>query len=164
MSTPGYGFIRRPGLSGPFGAVMDEYARAAEDFCRVIEAISPQAYVQVRPSDDPNTVSIQAICAHVVGAAHRYADYIRRARGMPFVDQFVVEAKELPGPAAVRARLAESMQYTEESLEGLYENPAAAESLKFQVRWGPIYDPEMVLEHAIVHLLRHRRQVERWKA
>src|SRR5438046_730096 len=30
-------FIRRPSLSGPFGALMDEYARAAEDFCRVVE-------------------------------------------------------------------------------------------------------------------------------
>ena len=25
-------------------------------------------------------------------------------------------------------------------------------------------DPEMILEHAIVHLLRHRRQLERWAA
>jgi len=24
------------------------------------------------------------------------------------------------------------------------------------------YDPEMLLEHAVVHLLRHRRQLERW--
>ena len=31
-------FIRHPGLSGPFGALMDEYARAAEDFCRVVES------------------------------------------------------------------------------------------------------------------------------
>lgn len=30
-------FIRHAGLSGPFGALMDEYARAAEDFCRVVE-------------------------------------------------------------------------------------------------------------------------------
>ncbi len=163
MSTPGHGFIKRPGLSGPFGAIMDEYARAAGDFCRVIESLSLEAYAQVRPSDDPDTVSIQAICAHVVSSAHRYSDYIRQARGMPFVDQFVVEGEELPTPAAVRARLAESTQYTEDSLEGWYENPAASESLKFQVRWGPIYDPEMLLEHAIVHLLRHRRQVERWK-
>ena len=31
-------FIHHPGLSGPFGALMDEYARAAEDFCRVVES------------------------------------------------------------------------------------------------------------------------------
>jgi hypothetical protein len=35
-------------------------------------------------------------------------------------------------------------------------------ALSFPVRWGPTYDPEMILEHAICHLLRHRRQLERW--
>ena len=29
-------FLKPPGRSGPFGALMDEYARAAEDFCRVV--------------------------------------------------------------------------------------------------------------------------------
>ena len=38
------------------------------------------------------------------------------------------------------------------------------EIVQFQVRWGPVYDPEMILEHGIVHLLRHRRQLERWRA
>jgi hypothetical protein len=28
--------------------------------------------------------------------------------------------------------------------------------------WGPRYDPEMLLEHAVCHVLRHRRQLERW--
>ena len=40
----------------------------------------------------------------------------------------------------------------------------AVAAITFPVRWGPIYDPEMILEHAIVHLLRHRRQIERWPA
>jgi len=35
-------------------------------------------------------------------------------------------------------------------------------ALSFPVRWGPTYDPEMILEHAVCHLLRHRRQLERW--
>jgi hypothetical protein len=34
--------IRHPGLSGPFGALMDDYARAAEDLCR-LAAASPAA-------------------------------------------------------------------------------------------------------------------------
>ena len=40
-----------------------------------------------------------------------------------------------------------------------FEDMAA---LQFQVRWGPIYNLEQLLEHAIVHLLRHRRQVGRF--
>jgi len=30
-------------------------------------------------------------------------------------------------------------------------------------RWGQRYDLEQLLEHAIVHVLRHRRQIERLK-
>jgi hypothetical protein len=35
-------------------------------------------------------------------------------------------------------------------------------AVKMPVRWGPTYDLEQLLEHAIVHILRHRRQVERF--
>ena len=66
-------FIRHPGLSGPFGALMDEYARAAEDFCRVAEHFDLPRFDATRPSNNPNTVSPRAICLHVIGAAHRYA-------------------------------------------------------------------------------------------
>ncbi len=157
-----YRFLDRPGEPGLFGALMDEYARAAEDFCRVIEAVPKERFLREAPSDDPDTVSIRAICRHAVAAAHRYSDYIRQARGMPFVDRFELPAAAIPDPAAVRPGLAEMLRYTEASLTGWYEDPSPAEKATFAVRWGPTYDPEMILEHAIVHLLRHRRQVERW--
>jgi uncharacterized damage-inducible protein DinB len=141
---------------------MDEYARAADDFCRAVEAVTAARYRREEVSGDPDTVSLWAICRHVVGAAHRYADYILRARGRPFADRFVLPPDSLPEPAAVRPALAEMLRYTERALDGWYEDPAPAGKVTFTVRWGPTYDPEMILEHAIVHLLRHRRQVERW--
>lgn len=159
----GYGFLDRPGLPGPFGALMDEYARAADDFCRVIESLSEESFVHEVASDDPDTVSIRAMCRHAVGAAHRYADYILQARGLPFADRFELPPEAVAGPAAVRPRLAEMLRYTETALAGWYEDPAPAEKVTFTVRWGPTYDSEMILEHGIVHLLRHRRQVERWR-
>jgi hypothetical protein len=51
------------------------------------------------------------------------------------------------------------------TVAGLRADPAfAAEevsSILVPVNWGPVYDPEGMLEHGIVHLLRHRRQIER---
>lgn len=35
-------------------------------------------------------------------------------------------------------------------------------SKKMAVRWGQKYDVEQIFEHAIVHILRHRRQIERF--
>jgi hypothetical protein len=160
----GHGFLNRPGEPGPFGALMDEYARAAEDFCRVIETVPGESFLREVPSEDPDTASLRAVCRHAVGAAHRYADYIRQARGVPFIDRFELPPERIESPAAMRPGLVEMLHYTETSLAGWYEDPAPAEKVTFTVRWGPVYDPEMILEHAIVHLLRHRRQVERWSA
>ena len=33
---------------------------------------------------------------------------------------------------------------------------------KMHVSWGQSYDIEQLMEHAIVHILRHRRQIERF--
>jgi uncharacterized damage-inducible protein DinB len=160
--SQGNGFLDRPGVAGMFGALMDEYARAAEDFCRTVEALSTERFLKEIPSEDPDTVSLRAMCRHAVGASHRYADYILQARGLPFVDRFVLPPEEVLGPADVRGALAAAMRHTETALAGWYEKPELAAEVSFVVRWGPTYDPEMILEHAIVHLLRHRRQVERW--
>ena len=157
------GFIDRPGLPGAFGALMDEYARAAEDFCSVVEALPSDLFVGRRESADPEMVSLQSICAHVVGAAYGYAIYIRIARGLPRRERPPLEALTAPAPADVRPFLATALHLTEESVDGLKDaDDATLVPLRFQVRWGPIYDPEMILEHAIVHLLRHRRQITRW--
>jgi hypothetical protein len=156
-------FIRHPGLSGPFGALMDEYARAAEDFCRVVETFGLTRFDAARPSTDPNTVSPRAVCLHVVGAAHRYAHYIRQARGVDFVDRYEADPERLRSPSDVRALLTEAVVLTEETVEPLLKaTDEEIQALSFTVRWGPRYDPEMIVEHAVCHLLRHRRQLERW--
>jgi hypothetical protein len=156
-------FIRRPGLSGPFGALMDEYARAAEDFCRVVEGFDLARFDAQRASDNPSTVSPRAICLHVIGAAHRYAHYVRKARGVDFVERYAADPARLRSPRDVRALLTEGIQLTEETVEPLVEaSEQEIQALSFIVRWGPQYDPEMILEHAVCHVLRHRRQLERW--
>jgi len=157
-------FLEHPGQTGAFGALMDEYARAAEDLCRVVETITLERFAETRPSGDPDTASIRAVCAHAVGAAHRYADYIRQARGDTVNEIFQFPSERLHAPGEVRGHLREALRDTESALRGLYQaKEEEVAAMKVQVRWGPIYDPEMLLEHAIVHLLRHRRQLERWR-
>jgi hypothetical protein len=142
---------------------MDEYARAAEDFCRAVERFDPARFDVERPSNTPTTISPAAICLHVIGGAHRYAHYIRKARGIDFVERYEPDPARLHSPRDVRALLAEGILLMEETVEPLL-NATQEEilGLSFTVRWGPRYDPEMILEHAVCHLLRHRRQLERW--
>jgi uncharacterized damage-inducible protein DinB len=156
------GFIERPGLPGAFGALMDEYARAAEDFCSTVEALPPDLFLRRRESTDPEMVSIQSVCAHAVSSAHGYAIYIRKARGMEPRERPPWDELLAATPAGARPLLAAALRLTEESVDGLTDQEEILAPLRFQVRWGPTYDPEMMLEHAIVHLLRHRRQITRW--
>jgi uncharacterized damage-inducible protein DinB len=161
--NPAQQFLERPGVPGPFGALMDEYARAAAAFCRTIDNLPEGALDWERPSNSPDNASVRWLCAHVCGAARRYADYIRKARDLPHEKDFAFEPSALKTTDDVRARLVAALHYTEGAIDGLYEaEEATFTAIKFQVSWGPIYDPEMILEHAIVHLLRHRRQIERW--
>ena len=61
------------------------------------------------------------------------------------------------------ALLTEAVMFTEATVEPLLRaTDEEIQALSFTVRWGPRYDPEMLLEHAVCHLLRHRRQLERW--
>ena len=114
-------------------------------------------------SNNPNTVSPRAICLHVIGAAHRYAHYIRKARGVDFIERYEASPAQLRSPQDVRGLLTEGILLTEESVEPLLNaTDQEIQALSFTVRWGPRYDPEMILEHAVCHLLRHRRQLERW--
>jgi hypothetical protein len=142
---------------------MDEYARAAEDFCLVVEAFNAERFLGERASNNPNTVSPHAICAHACGAAHRYAHYIRKARGVEFVDGYQLDPSRIGSPRDVRGQLAEAIMFTEATVEPLLRaTEEEIQAMSFPVRWGPRYDPEMLLEHAVCHLLRHRRQLERW--
>jgi hypothetical protein len=156
-------WLARPDGGGAMGALMDEYARAAESFCTVAEAIDERRWVAERPGPDPDTASPRAVCAHVCGAARRYSDYIRKARGLPFTEAFVMPPGLPAAPRDVRPLLREALQYTEGALDGLYgADEATIGRIRFQVRWGPTLDPDLLLEHAVMHLLRHRRQLLRW--
>jgi hypothetical protein len=80
-----------------------------------------------------------------------------------FVERYDADPAQLRSPQDVRRWLAEGILLTEDTVEPLLNaTEADIQALSFPVRWGPRYDPEMILEHAVCHLLRHRRQLERW--
>lgn len=142
---------------------MDEYARAAGEFCAVAATFDQARFESVRPANDQNTRTPRGVCTHVVQAAHRYLNYIRKARGIDFVDAFVVDPATVTSPTDVPGLLADAISLTEDVVEPLLGlDEQGIQALSFNVRWGPRYDPEMILEHAVCHLLRHRRQLERW--
>ncbi len=147
--------------------MMDEYERAVGELKNVVGRATLEQYGRIVDPDtkDEDCRSIQTIITHVVRAGYGYADYIRGAFGIPST-----RPKEtIPGQTVPvqRGQAAEKIDgflaYTAQTLEGKWEmTDDDIQKVSMKSRWGSSYDLEQLLEHAIVHILRHRRQVERF--
>src|SRR4051812_21089976 len=149
---------RRP---GGVGAMMDEYERAVAELSALVSGLSDAEFEAVRDLEtaDESCRSIQTIMRHVIGASYGYASYIRTAFGTP-TERLPVT---LPSRADCARMLSEAMTYNEATLEGKWlMTDDEITAITMDVPWGVRYDLEQLLEHAIVHVLRHRRQIERF--
>ena len=146
---------------GWLGALMDEYERAAGELAQVVTGISDEEYGLVRDTatKDEECRSIRTVFFHVVAAGYGYAILLRIAWGLEKLDRPRDAIERTDAPAALQAML----EATSAALEGKW-NLSEDEGAALQIRsgWGVVYDLEQLLEHAIVHVLRHRRQIERF--
>jgi uncharacterized damage-inducible protein DinB len=155
--------MSRTWRKGAVGALMDETERAAEELRRTVEALPEELFDRVLDpdTDDPDCRSVGSILAHVVRAGYGYAHYLRSHWGLP--------ERRPPAPATTRDEALDHLRgmvgLTAETLDGRWEmSDEEAEAVRIESRWGVVYDLEQLLEHGIVHLLRHRRQIERLTA
>ena len=153
--------MRKSYRSGAIGALMDEYERAALELARLVEQIPDDDFMRVVDSQtkDEDCRSVQTIMSHVVRAAYGYADYIRGQLSI---------ASTRPQPELLSReesleQLDAALRYTIETLDGRWEMSGEEISgIVIKTRWGAVYDLEGLLEHAIVQILRHRRQIEKF--
>jgi len=148
---------------GGIGAVMDEYERAAEEFKNLIGNISDSDFAKIVDTDtkDEDCRSVQTIVSHVTNSGFGYANYIRDLFSVPKNSP----ERNLLSRNEFSSRFDNMLAYTSETLEGKWEfSDDEIQKAKMIVRWGPEYDLEQLLEHAVVHILRHRRQIEKFAA
>lgn len=147
---------------GAIGALMDEYERATADLVLLVERSSDADFARVLDSEtkDEDCRSMQTIITHVVRAGYGYANYIRA----------VFSADSTPPPTRLFTRdeavirIQNMLDYSAETLSGRWEmSDQEMDDVKIDTKWGMTYNLEQLLEHAIVHILRHRRQIERLK-
>jgi len=146
---------------GAVGAMMDEYERAVVEISDLIAKMDSYDFEAVRDREtkDEDCRSIQTVMRHVVRAGYGYAAMIRTAYG----DETPRPEVPLATPPEVRVQLAEMMAFNEATLADKWElSDEGIQAVEIPARWGPTYDLEQLLEHAIVHVLRHRRQIERF--
>lgn len=153
--------MRKALRKGAVGAMMDEYERAVAELSGLVLRIGDEEFERIRDpeSSDENCRSIQTVTRHVVRAGYAYACDIRRATGIEATRPEVALGRRAEAPGQLEAMLA----YTAATLEGKWELPdREIMALRMDTPWGSTYDLEQMLEHAIVHVLRHRRQIERF--
>lgn len=150
--------------TGAVGALLDEYERALEDLHRTISDLTDREISTIvdAATDDEDCRSVQTILAHVVRSTHVYAVNVRRVTG----GQGEFPPKRLRATASeYRQDLLEGFRLTVETFTGVSDRQIEEydETRKILTSWGQRYDIEQMMEHAIVHILRHRRQIERFK-
>ena len=148
---------------GAIGAMMDEYERAVIELKGILQKIFENDFVVIRDlkTQNENCRSIQTIVNHVIRSGHFYADNIREKFAMP---------QTVPAQANFKRDEAASeldglIEYTEQTLENHWEMPDEEIMTTF-IETGVEFTEnlEQILEHAIVHVLRHRRQIEKFLA
>lgn len=149
---------------GAIGALLDEYERAVSDLKRVISTIPDDALTIITDphTTDNNCRSVQTILSHIVHSGYGYASSIHNLKGHNKTRPdkvFHLTMKEYMDDLTGVISFTEDVlkEFKDEELEQL-DN-----ALKINTGWGQQYDGEQLMEHAIVDILRHRRQIERIK-
>ncbi len=149
--------------NGAIGALLDEYERSIHELKSLLMTISDTdlATIVDNETNDEDCRSIQSIMAHVIRAGYVYVIVVRKHLGENLA---YPERIHLGSGAAFCAALDEMFRYNVQLFSD-YPNLEIEEydnTKKIVVSWGQSYDVEQLFEHAIVHILRHRRQIERF--
>lgn len=149
---------------GAVGALLDLYEQAISDFKKVIEDIPDNALtIIIDPvTTDENCKSIQKILSHVISSGYGYATSIYNQKGNDLRrpdKTFHLTIKEY------LEDLDNIFSYTENIFREINDNELEQyeNSFKIKTAWGQFYDIEQMTEHSIVHILRHKRQIDKIK-
>lgn len=149
--------------NGAVGALLDEYEKAIAELKALVSTVTTDELVAIVDplTKDADCRSIQSILTHVIGSGYYYAIATRNHFG----DQIAHREKVIKSKVEEYLSDLDLMfQYNVavfESHPELQIEDHKPES-KILTRWGQRYDAEQMYEHAIIHILRHRRQIERF--
>jgi len=140
-------------------ALMDEYRKSAKEYKQILTTISLDVFVKIidKKTLDKDCKSIQNITFHIIQSGYTYANYINSLNNREWFEY----TKEIKTPKKGIEEIHKMLDFTENSFDGIwYKSNKEIGKWKFDTRWNVTYDFEQLMAHAIVHILRHRRQIE----
>lgn len=146
---------------GAIGALLDEYERAMLPLKEVLQNVSEEDYKRIADAETQNEDcrSIETIMNHVIRAGRWYVKYIRESLAMEAspVEYNKFSKDEIAGE--LDKVFAETVAIFDSNWD---EINAKMRSVYIDASWGDRYNIDQMMEHAIVHILRHRRQIEKF--
>ena len=148
--------------NGALGALLDEYEKAIDEFIQVISQAPTEKFSTVldHETDNPDCKSFETICKHVIEAGYYYMEKISKSIDVTINS----ELNPTDTPDTVKFTLRSLMVDTERYLKRLityFEDEDEFLEYPIKSSWG-VQPLELVLEHGIVHVLRHRRQIQKF--
>jgi uncharacterized damage-inducible protein DinB len=150
--------------NGIIGAMLDEYEKALNELDESIANLSNENLLKTIDFEttNPDCKSIQTILTHIIRSGYCYALEIRKSLGENL--DFPIR-KLFNTVPEYQMELKRMFEFNEKLFED-YPNLKIEETedqLKILTNWNQKYDVEQLFEHAIVHILKHRRQINRFK-
>lgn len=146
--------------SGAIAAILEIYTNAVQELQQLIHNCTPEQLTAISNphSTNPECISVQAVLTHVVSAGYSYCVYIRQLKD-PAIQRPPKVLFETA--AAYETALNDVLQYTKITFETLTDTDLEDQSPNalMHTTWGQVYDREQIMEHAIVHIWRHIRQI-----
>lgn len=142
---------------GAIGALTDEYEKALNELKIVFKSISESTFLDIDANKVEDFQSIRNILTHIIRSGYAYSNYARKS----------FEIEVIPYTFTL-----DSIEETSSEIDKMFAYHIAT----FQEKWlmsddemmktiiatsWTTYDLEALLEHAIVHILRHRLQIQK---
>jgi uncharacterized damage-inducible protein DinB len=142
---------------GAIGALTDEYEKALTEFIIVLKTIPQDLFLLTDDSKLENFKSIRNITLHIVRAGYAYSNYIRKRFG----DETVLNEFKINSIDEAILELDKMFQYKVNTFENkwLLSDDEMMNTI-IKTSWTT-YDMEALIEHSIVHILRHRLQIQK---
>jgi len=147
--------IYRPGA---IGALTDEYEKALNELKTLLSGITDDQFNAIVDSSvKEDFQSVKNIVIHIVKSGYVYANHIRKRFGNN-IDKNEININSIH---EAFFQLDKMFHYTVETFEDkwLLSDDDLLNTI-IKTSWTT-YDLEAIIEHSIVHILRHRLQIEK---
>jgi len=111
-----------------------------------------------KETKDPDCKSIRSICTHIIDAGSYYIDLMKHAEDKSYKP--IVAPIHLENKKDFAIQLNKVLDDQRAFYEGRWDmSDEDIEKIKINTSWGNVLDPESLLEHAVLHIMRHHRQI-----